>query len=114
MHFAFDITFNPTCFLIISKCFNLGDIYVSPEHKLNSALHDNGDHNDGLIDWLYQSFTAHQHQKGHTVPKQVSPLHDDDDITVSTRKKCYGSTVSHLEKKSSNEQGNAHYSDLTG
>ncbi len=23
-----------------------------------------------LIDWLYPSFTAHQHQKGHTVPKQ--------------------------------------------
>ncbi len=46
-----------------------------------------------LIDWLYQSFTAHQHQKGHTVPKQVSPLDDDDDITESTRKKCYGSTV---------------------
>ncbi len=30
---------------------------------------------------------AHQHQKGHTVPKQVSPLDDDDDITESTRKK---------------------------
>ncbi len=45
-----------------------------------------------LVD-LYQSFTAHQHQKGHTVPKQVSPL-DDDGITESTRKKkCYGSTV---------------------
>ncbi len=29
---------------------------------------------DWLIDWLYQSLTAHQHQKGHTVPKQVSPL----------------------------------------
>ncbi len=43
------------------------------------------------------------------MPKQVSPLDDDDDITESTRKKCYGSTVSHLEKKSSNEQGNAHY-----
>ena len=39
-----------------------------------------------LIDWLYQSFTAQQHQKGHTVPKQVSPLDDDDDITESTRK----------------------------
>ncbi len=39
--------------------------------------------------WLIisQSFTAHQHQKGHTVPKQVSPLDDDDDITESTRKK---------------------------
>ncbi len=24
---------------------------------------------------------AHQHQKGHTVPKQVSPLDDDDDIS---------------------------------
>ncbi len=37
---------------------------------------------------LYQSFTAHQHQKGHTVPKQVSPLDDDDDdITESTRTK---------------------------
>ncbi len=36
--------------------------------------------------WWYQSLTAHQHQKGHTVPKQVSPL-DDDDITESTRKK---------------------------
>ncbi len=45
---------------------------------------------DWLIHWLYQSFTAHQHQKGHTVPKQVSPLDDDDDIT---RNKCYGSTV---------------------
>ncbi len=45
-----------------------------------------------LIDWLNESFTAHQHQKGHTVPKLVSPL-DDDDITESTRKKCYGSTV---------------------
>ncbi len=46
-----------------------------------------------LVDyWLYQSFTAHQHQKGHTVPKQVSPL-DDDDITGSTRKKRCGSTV---------------------
>ncbi len=31
--------------------------------------------------------------KCHTVPKQVSPLDDDDDITESTRKKCYGSTV---------------------
>ena len=31
---------------------------------------------------------AHQYQKGHTVPKQVSPLDDDDDdITESTRKK---------------------------
>ncbi len=39
-----------------------------------------------MIDWLYQSFTAHQHQKGHTVPKQVNPLDDDDDITESTRK----------------------------
>ncbi len=38
------------------------------------------------IDWLYQTFTAHQHQKGHTVPKQVRPL-DDDDVTESTRKK---------------------------
>ncbi len=28
---------------------------------------------------------AHQHQKGHTVPKQVSPL--DDELTESTRKK---------------------------
>ncbi len=28
----------------------------------------------GVIDWLYQSLTAHQHQKGHTVPKQVSQL----------------------------------------
>ncbi len=36
-----------------------------------------------LIDWLYQSLTAHQHQKGHTVPKQVE----------STRKECYSSTV---------------------
>ncbi len=41
---------------------------------------------DWLIDWLYKRFTAHQHQKGHTVPKQVSPLDDDDDITESTRK----------------------------
>ncbi len=48
------------------------------------------------IDWLYQSFTAHQHQKAHTVPKQVSPLEDDDAITESTGKKCYGSTVSEL------------------
>ncbi len=40
-----------------------------------------------LIDWLYQSFTAHQHQKGHTVPKQVSPLDDDDYITHTTEKK---------------------------
>ncbi len=40
-----------------------------------------------LIDWLNQSFTAHQHQKGHTVPKQVSPLDDDDDdITEYSRK----------------------------
>ena len=38
-----------------------------------------------LIDWFYQSFTAHQNQKGHTVPKEVSPLDDDDDITESTR-----------------------------
>ena len=30
---------------------------------------------------------AHQHQKGHTVPKQVSPLDDDGDITEFTRKK---------------------------
>ncbi len=38
---------------------------------------------------LYQSFTAHQNQKGPTVPKQVSPLDDDDDddITESTRTK---------------------------
>ncbi len=49
------------------------------------------------INWLYQSFTAHQHQKGHTVPKQVSPLDDDDDITESTRKKCYGSTIWELQ-----------------
>ncbi len=39
-----------------------------------------------FIDWLYQSFTAHQHQKGYTVPKQASPLDDDDDITESTKK----------------------------
>ncbi len=39
------------------------------------------------INQLYQSFTAHQHPKGHTVPKQVSPLDDDYDITESTRKK---------------------------
>ncbi len=35
---------------------------------------------------------AHQHQKGHAVPKQVGPLDDDDDdddddITEPTRKK---------------------------
>ncbi len=48
---------------------------------------------ESLIDWLYQSVTAHQHQKGHTVPKQANPLDDDDDITESTRKKCYGSAV---------------------
>ena len=30
---------------------------------------------------------AHQHQKCQTVPKQVSPLDDDDYITESTRKK---------------------------
>ncbi len=29
-----------------------------------------------LNDWLYQSFTAHQHQKGHTVPNQMSLLDD--------------------------------------
>ncbi len=40
----------------------------------------------GLIDYI-KSSTAHQHQKGHTVPKQVSPLDDDDDMTESTRKK---------------------------
>ncbi len=40
---------------------------------------------------------AHQHQKGHTVPKQVSPLDDDDDITVHKKKKCYSSTVSDIE-----------------
>ena len=34
-----------------------------------------------LIDYI-KSFMAHQHQKGHTVPKQVRPLDDDDDITV--------------------------------
>ncbi len=34
---------------------------------------------------MYQSFTAHQHHKGHTVPKQVSPI--DDDIPEPTRKK---------------------------
>ncbi len=39
------------------------------------------------IDWLYQRFTAHQHQKGRTVPKQVSPLDNDDDITESNRKR---------------------------
>ncbi len=51
-------------------------------------------------DWLYQSFMAHQHQKGHTVPKQVSPLDDDDDddTTESTRKKCYGSKVWELHR----------------
>ncbi len=46
-----------------------------------------------LIDWLYPSFTAHKHQKGHTVPKQVSPLDDDDDITKSTRKKVLWSKI---------------------
>ncbi len=46
--------------------------------------------------WLINYIKVSQHIntkiKGHTVPKQVSPL--DDDITESTRKKkCYGSTV---------------------
>ncbi len=31
------------------------------------------------------------------MPKQVSPLDDDDDITESTRKKCYGSTFLELQ-----------------
>ncbi len=35
---------------------------------------------DILIDYINT-------KKGHTVPKQVSPLDDDDDITESTRKK---------------------------
>ncbi len=26
----------------------------------------------GYVSECYQSFTAHQHQKGHTVPKQVT------------------------------------------
>ncbi len=30
---------------------------------------------DWFIDWLYQGFTAHQRQKGHTVPKQVHWAH---------------------------------------
>ncbi len=73
-----------------------------------------------LIDWLYRSFTAHQHQKGHTVPKQVSELDDDDIIkNVMSPPERYAmvkwmqsprqKVKSHLEKKSSNEQGNAHY-----
>ncbi len=52
----------------------------------------------GLINWLYQRFTAHQHQKGHTLPKQVSPLDDDDDITESTRKKWFYSLRTALSK----------------
>ncbi len=34
-----------------------------------------------MLSWAYidWSFTAHQHQKAHTVPKQVSTLDDDDD-----------------------------------
>ncbi len=60
----------------------------------NIYVHSNGIlHEVRMCDWLYQSFMAHQHQKGHTVPKQVSLLDDDDDITESTRKKCHGSTV---------------------
>ena len=45
-----------------------------------------------LNDWLYHSFTAHQYQTGHTVPKQSSQLDDDDAITESTRNKN-GSTA---------------------
>ncbi len=43
---------------------------------------------DGLIDWLIISkFYGTSTPKGHTVPKQVSPLDDDDDITEPSRKK---------------------------
>ncbi len=59
----------------------------------------------GAIDWLYQSFTAHLHQKGHTVPKQVSPLDDDDDITEPTRKKNVVVLQAHILKKSIQYQG---------
>ncbi len=40
------------------------------------------------IDWLYQSFTAYQHQKGHTVPKQVMMISQS-----NRKKKCYIFTV---------------------
>ncbi len=51
------------------------------------------------------------------MPKQASPPDDDDDITESTRKKVLSfyslspsqNVKSNFEKKSSNEQGNAHY-----
>ncbi len=39
-----------------------------------------------LINWLYQGLTAHQHQKGHIVPKRVSPL--EKNVMVLQTKNC--------------------------
>ncbi len=63
----------------------------------------------------YQSLTAHQNQKGHTVPKQLltayeskqSPL--EKNVMVKWVQRPRQNVKSHLEKKSRNEQGNAHY-----
>ncbi len=70
-----------------------GESFYGFDGGVNDLSVNLGPESDWLIDWLHQSFTAPQHQKGHTVPKQVSPPDDNDDITESTRKKSYGSTV---------------------
>ena len=56
--------------MVTSPCFQIYCVGTFPKPMCNCQ-----------IDWLYQIFTAHQHQKDHTVPKQVSPPDDDDDIT---------------------------------
>ena len=76
-----DFNLQPALYMVcILSTFRMSnfDLYlVNTSHRTRSAWKS--------IDWLYQSFIAHQHQKGHTLPKQVSPL-GDDDITESTRK----------------------------
>ncbi len=67
-----------------------------------------------VSEW-YQSLTAHQHQKGHTVPNrsklsyESKPSSPEKYAMVKWMQSPRQNVKSHLRKKSSKEQGNAHY-----
>ncbi len=56
-----------------------------------------------VSEW-YQSLTAHQHQKGHAVQNMCKL-----NVMVKWVQSQRQNVKLHHEKKSSNEQGNAHY-----
>ncbi len=55
-----------------------------------------------MIDWLYHILTAHQHQKGHTAPKQVIMIATS--IQVATVRTALCESIRYQAKSQQNVQ----------